>query len=288
MSSAPEYLTTKEVAELLRLKERKVYDLAAEEAIPCTRATGKLLFSRAAIDHWLLQHSSSPEPTVATSLITGSHDPLLEWAVRESQCGIATSFDGSVDGLQKFASKKATVSALHLYFPEQKGWNVPQVEGQFTSTESVLVSWVYRQRGLVFNPQLKLKDFTDVKNLSIAGRQEGSGSQILMESLLSEVAIDNAELNYTIVARSEFDAVLAVAEGDADCTLGLKSLATQHQLGFFPMIEEPLELLIDRRFWFEESMQKFVLFCQSNTFLDRVEKLDGYRLDKVFSVRFIG
>ena len=31
-----EYLTTREVAELLRLKERKVYDLAAEKLIPCT------------------------------------------------------------------------------------------------------------------------------------------------------------------------------------------------------------------------------------------------------------
>ena len=288
MSSAPEYLTTKEVAELLRLKERKVYDLAAEEVIPCTRATGKLLFSRAAIDHWLLQNSNSPEPCIAKPLITGSHDPLLEWAVRESQCGIATSFDGSINGLQKFADKKATVSALHLYSAEKQDWNVPQVESQFISTESVLVSWVYRQRGLVFNPKLKLKNITDIKNLAIAGRQQGAGSQVLLESLLSDAAIDNAVINYTIVARSESDAVLAVAEGDADCTLGLQSLAAQHQLGFLPMVEEPLELLIDRRFWFAESMQKLVLFCQSSAFTDRVEKLNGYRLDKIFSVRFVG
>lgn len=40
------YLTTKEVADLLRLKERKVYDLVAEGGIPCVRATGKLLFPR--------------------------------------------------------------------------------------------------------------------------------------------------------------------------------------------------------------------------------------------------
>ena len=57
MNKPPEYLTTKEVADLLRLKERKVYDLAADEVIPCTRATGKLLFSRAAVDRWLLELS---------------------------------------------------------------------------------------------------------------------------------------------------------------------------------------------------------------------------------------
>ena len=47
MAEAPHtYLTTKEVADLLRLKERKVYDLVAEGGIPCVRATGKLLFPR--------------------------------------------------------------------------------------------------------------------------------------------------------------------------------------------------------------------------------------------------
>ena len=44
-----QYLTTKELAELLRLKERKVYDLAAAGEVPCTRATGKLLFPRDAV-----------------------------------------------------------------------------------------------------------------------------------------------------------------------------------------------------------------------------------------------
>mgnify|MGYP003652046767 FL=1 len=43
----PSYLTTKEVAELLRVKERKVYDLAGAGEIPHRRITGKLLFPRA-------------------------------------------------------------------------------------------------------------------------------------------------------------------------------------------------------------------------------------------------
>ena len=52
-----QYLTTRELAELLRIKERKVYDLAASGEVPCSRATGKLLFPREAIDAWLQRHS---------------------------------------------------------------------------------------------------------------------------------------------------------------------------------------------------------------------------------------
>ncbi|MEX0340492.1 MAG: helix-turn-helix domain-containing protein, partial [Arenibacterium sp.] len=48
-----DYLTTRELADLLRIGERKVYDLAANGEVPCVRAVGKLLFPRAEITAWL-------------------------------------------------------------------------------------------------------------------------------------------------------------------------------------------------------------------------------------------
>jgi len=49
----PKFLTTKEVADLLRVKERKVYDLAAADEIPHRRITGKLLFPANELHAWL-------------------------------------------------------------------------------------------------------------------------------------------------------------------------------------------------------------------------------------------
>ena len=57
---APVYLTTKELADLLRIKERKVYDLAASGKVPCSRATGKLLFPAAEIRAWIETSRSCP------------------------------------------------------------------------------------------------------------------------------------------------------------------------------------------------------------------------------------
>ncbi|MGB1612859.1 MAG: helix-turn-helix domain-containing protein, partial [Arenicellales bacterium] len=51
--STDDFLTTREVALLLRVKERKVYDLVARQEIPFVKATGKLLFHRHAIEAWL-------------------------------------------------------------------------------------------------------------------------------------------------------------------------------------------------------------------------------------------
>jgi excisionase family DNA binding protein len=53
-----EYLTVKELADLLRLKERKIYDLASSGAVPCSKATGKLLFPAAEIRAWIEQAKS--------------------------------------------------------------------------------------------------------------------------------------------------------------------------------------------------------------------------------------
>jgi excisionase family DNA binding protein len=61
---APEYLTTRELADLLRIKERKVYDMAAAGEVPCSRAMGKLLFPRAEVEAWLAASASGPRVPV--------------------------------------------------------------------------------------------------------------------------------------------------------------------------------------------------------------------------------
>src|SRR6266849_3096487 len=79
----PELLTTEEAAVYLRLSERKLYELVAKGAVPCTKATGRWLFPKAALDRWVA--AGLANPTVAQAdpppIVGGSHDPLLEWAL---------------------------------------------------------------------------------------------------------------------------------------------------------------------------------------------------------------
>ena len=44
-----ELLTTDEAADYLRLSERKLYELVARSAVPCSKATGRWLFPKAAL-----------------------------------------------------------------------------------------------------------------------------------------------------------------------------------------------------------------------------------------------
>ncbi len=289
---AGEYLTTKEIADLLRIKERKVYDLAASGEIPCNRALGKLLFQRSAIDVWLARHGSGDIglPALFPSVFLGSHDPLLEWALRDSGSGIATFFDGSLDGLERFESAEGIATGLHLYDGATGEWNTPAIEARFTGKPVVLVEWATRERGLIIasgNPK-KIGAFADLEGLSIAPRQAQAGSQVLLDHLLAKSGLDETSLNLTHAARTETDAALAVLEGQADATFGLSSVAKQYRLDFVPVKHERFDLLIWRSEWFEESFQKFMTFCRSSAFSEKASTLDGYDTSNLGRVHFNG
>src|ERR1700751_6481130 len=96
-------LTTDEAATYLRLSERKLYELVANGAVPCTKVTGKWLFPKAALDRWLAAGLITPALAHAPAppIVGGSHDPLLEWALRESASGLPTLPGGGRGGVRQ-------------------------------------------------------------------------------------------------------------------------------------------------------------------------------------------
>ncbi len=95
------YLNTEDAAAYLGIRERKLYELVANGAVPCSKVTGKWLFPRAALDRWIEAGMAKPHGFVAQDappIVGGSHDPLLEWALRRSGSGLALLSVGSEAG----------------------------------------------------------------------------------------------------------------------------------------------------------------------------------------------
>ena len=270
-----EFLTVPELAELLRIKERKVYDLAASGDVPCTRATGKLLFPEAEVRVWISGKktgASAQRPNV----FLGSHDPLLEWALRQSECGLATYLDGSTDGLTRFASGEGIAAALHIRDAETEAWNIPASKTAASDQNAVLISWVTRSRGLVMRPDMAgaIRGLPDISGRRIAARQPGSGTANLLASLLFDAGLDTPQM--TEPFHSEQDAVLAVLEGSADVTLGLEAMAARFGLAYLPLVTERFDILVDRTAYFEPPFQTFLTFCKGAIFTERAKALKGY------------
>ncbi len=295
MNTPPTFLTTRELAELLRIKERKVYDLAAAGDIPCTKVMGKLLFPHAAVEAWLaagqrgVPEPHRPEPS-RPNVLLGSHDPLLEWTLRESQSGLAAYFDGSTDGLERFSAGEGIAAGLHLFDPATEGWNTAQVAAAFAAKPVVLVEWARRRRGLIMRPddQSRISAFSDLRGLRVAARQANAGAQQLFDHLLRTAGIPESDITWSIVARSETDAALAVLDQSADVSFGLQSLAEQYRLGFVSIIEERYDLMVDRRSWFEPPIQALLTFCRSTPFAEHAAAFAGYDVSGLGRVHFNG
>ena len=147
-------LTTTEAAEYLRLKERKLYEMVSENAIPCTKITGRWLFPKDALDRWLADSLVRPDgmaPAEPMPIVGGSHDLLLEWALRESGSGLASLPEGSEAGLNRFIRGELVAAAIHLHAPDNENVdaNVEAICNQTSRYDAVLVAFARREQGLV-------------------------------------------------------------------------------------------------------------------------------------------
>ncbi len=289
----PEMMTTREVAAYLRIKERKVYDLVKERRIPCTRVTGKWLFPKALIDLWVLQGSEGPAAADAPSppVVAGSHDLLLEYALRESASALAMLPGGSLDGLARLARREVMVAALHVLDEQSGDYNVPIVRAALDGRDIVVVEWARRQQGLILAPgnPLHVASIADLGRAAprVVPRQEGAGSQILLDLLLARAGISGSELNWVAPpARTETDVGLAVQEGRADVGLGLAAAAAQFKLDFLPLHEERMDLILSRCDYFEPPFQALLAFTRGDAFRERAARLGGYDISGLGTIRY--
>lgn len=289
-------MTVQEVAEYLRIKERKVYDLLAQKRIPCTRVTGKWLFPRFQIDRWLennseIQQKQKSVTTTLPQVLVGSHDPLLEWTLRESLFPFAIQTTGSSEGLERFINDEAMICGLHILDPDSDQYNVPLVQKQLDKQPVVLLEWAKRQQGILVAPgnPLGIKQLGDLQNPSVKliDRQAGAGSYILLESLLRREGIDKQQLNLlSQPARSEIDIGAAVASGKADAGLAIEAVAQQFKLDFIPLVYEHFDLLIHHRHYFDEPFQRLLAFTRQTQFLEKAQELGGYDVSNLGHVRY--
>lgn len=287
----PEFLTTREVAALLRVRERKVYELANQGEIPCRRVTGKLLFPRAAIEAWLAGEAPAAAPARAPDVVAGSHDPLLDWALRESGAGLASLFDGSLDGLERLAAGEAITAGLHVFEPETGDWNRAHVAARLGRSPLVLIEWARRSRGLIVAPGLEdeIRSVADLRGRRVVLRQPKAGGQILFDHLLSEAGLTRHDLGPPEPpARTESDAAAVVAFGRADAAPGLEAMARQFRLAFLPLVTERYDIAIDRRAYFEPRWQALMAFCRTPGFAAKAAELGGYDLSGHGTVRWNG
>src|SRR5262245_2415075 len=291
----PDLLTTDEAAEYLRRGERKLYELVANGAVPCSKVTGRWLFPKAALDRWLAAGMAHPPGFMrgeAPPIVGGSHDLLLEWALRESGSGLASLAEGSEAGLRRLAACEVAIAAIHLHRlgGDDDSANSEAVAAAPGLYDAVLIAFARREQGLIVAPgnPLGLTDLRAVleRRARVALRPEGAGAQLLLMALLARAGLAFAVLNkVTPPCPTGPDIAQAVRAGRADCGIVTRAVARAANLDFVPLAWERFDLVLRQRDYFLPGPQALFGFLRTRAFADRARELTGYDIAAAGEVR---
>jgi excisionase family DNA binding protein len=294
----PVYLNTEQAADYLGIKERKLYELVANGAVPCSKVTGKWLFPRAALDRWIEAGLARPHGFDAVSpppIIGGSHDPLLEWAARRSGSGLALLSVGSEAGLARLAANEVAAAAIHIHVEagsEDADGNLPAVAAEHLLHDAVVIAFARREQGLLLppgNPRSigSLKEAIAVK-ARFARRQPGAGAELLLKRLLRGDGLNAGDLvEPSSVAATGDDLAFSIRTGEADCGVATRAVAEARGLDFLPLAWERFDLAMRRRTYFEPGMQALLALTRTGEFQRHAAALGGLDVGDAGSVRLV-
>ncbi len=290
----PDVLTLREAATYLRLSERSLYELARARRLPAAQLGGKWLFPRRALESWLAAQADAEatgQRAAPPPILAGSHDPLLDWAVRQSGSGLALRVGGSLEGLAALAAGEAMAAATHLIDPDSGAFNEPAVREALPGRGVVGIIWAWREQGLLIAPgnPLGLSSVADLARpgLRVVGRQRNAGSHVLLMHLLAEAGVRLDQLTLLREpALAEDEVAAAVADGRAEAGFGIRAEAASRGLDFVPLTRERFDLVMDRRFYFAAPLQTLFAFARGEAFAARAARMGGYDIGVTGSVAF--
>ena len=195
---------------------------------------------------------------------------LLEWALRESNSGLASLPEGSEEGLRRLTQGEVMIAAIHLHRldGDDETANLDAVSDAAGLHDAVVLGFARREQGILVAPgnPLGLSDMASIatSRARMAQRPAGAGAQLLLLALLARagIALDDLKL-----AKPAFptgpDIAQAIRAGRIDCGIATRSVARSAGLDFLPLAWERFDLVMRQRDYFMKGPQALFDFMRS-------------------------
>jgi excisionase family DNA binding protein len=293
-SESVPYLTTAEVARVLRLNQKRVYAMLQERRLPAVRVSGKWLFPRELLERWVAEHTVYPATGVMGALLDtllvlqGSDDWLLGRVIDALRVrpgtAVATAPVGSLEGLRALAGGGAHAACFHLPDEEVVGL-VPEGETWY------VIDLAEREQGLMYagkGPGGRApRTAADVvrRRLRLADRQPGSGTHRLTRCLVAQSGEDPSAVRTVGPYSSHVEVGLAVRAGLADVGMGVRVAAKLCGLAFRPLRRETFRLAVPARHFGHPRMVEFFEALLAEFGEARKRRVPGYSFETLGRTR---
>jgi putative molybdopterin biosynthesis protein len=192
---------------------------------------------------------------------------------------------GSSGGLVAIRRGEADIAGTHLLDAETGVYNTPFLRRFEIADKAILVRGYNREQGLVVargNPKgIKGIDDLTRPDVSIINRNPGSGTRILLDMKLTELAKERGVpfetlvkkiQGYTFESKSHSAVAVSVLQGRADVGLAIRAVAETYSLDFIPVAQEHYDFLIRKERLEKPSVQAFLEVLRSKEFREVLPK----------------
>jgi len=285
-------LSTKEIAEFLNVNEKMVYSLVSEKGLPATKITGKWLFPKHLVEQWVEANTINfPDngvplpPYDGLLIITGSNDPLLDRAISlfnshyPDQVAVFGNL-GSMGGLSALRNNLCHITSSHLLQKDESEYNFDFAFKELDQMPAI-VNFCRREQGILVqkgNP----KSISSVADLGQAGvkivnRSLSTGTRLLLDRELKKAGVNGDRIEgYSVEVSRHLDVGLEVLSGRADAGPGIRAVAGLLGIDFIPLRWERFDLMISKKRFFDEGIQRFLGLLHEKEFREMASRLEGY------------
>ncbi|MDD5474771.1 MAG: molybdopterin biosynthesis protein [Candidatus Methanoperedens sp.] len=187
-------------------------------------------------------------------LFVGSHCLGLDTLIDLSGLKIRVINVGSSGGLSAIRNGTADIAGVHL-LDESGVYNIPFLR-KFGIKNAVIVKGYLREQGLIVRKGSSIREFEDIINARFINRNTGSGTRVMTDMKLMEVAklrsisfeeLTNSIDGYHTEAKTHSAVAAAVKLGKADAGVGIRAAAELNGLGFIKIADEEYDFVIPRK-----------------------------------------
>ncbi len=230
-----------------------------------------------------------------TLLAVGSHDvaiDLLAGALAGRGVELVSANVGSIAGLVALASGSTHVAGTHVLDAVSDTYNDSAVRRYVPHERVALITFAHRAQGLIVargNP-LGLHTLGDVvaRRARYINRQRDAGTRMLLDALLAKDGLTAAEINgYDRLEFTHLAVAALVADGSADCGLGILAAARALRCDFIPIATEPYELALLAGSLDDPRIGTLLEAMRDREVREAIEALGGYDATQAGLIRIV-